>query len=54
MVMLGELYIDVHCYVICYIVSSPLHVCSFGFHLWWSYNLCYTRVDVDANTVGEA
>jgi len=44
--MIGELYVDLHYYVICYIVSSPLHVYGFGFHLRWSYNLCYTVVDI--------
>ena len=52
-VMLGELYVDVNYYVICYMVNSPLHVCGCGFHLWWPYNLCYTGVDVDADTIGE-
>jgi len=52
--MLGELHVNVHCYVKCYMVSSPLHVCSCGFHLWWSYNLCYTGVDIDADTIEEA
>jgi len=33
------------------VVSSPLHVCGYGFHLRWSYNLCYTRVDGDVDTV---
>ena len=32
-VMLGELYVDIHGYVMCYMVSSPLHVCGCGFHL---------------------
>jgi len=43
-----------YCYVICYMGSSPLHICGCGFHLQWSYNLCYTRVDDDADASGDA
>jgi len=35
MEMLGGLYVDVHCYVIYYMVSSPLHVCGCRFHMLW-------------------
>jgi len=31
--ILGELYVDMHDYVMRYIVCSPLHVCGCGFHL---------------------
>lgn len=58
MMMLCELYVDMHYYVVCGMVSSPLHVCGYGFHMQWSYNLDYIAVDdgVDdgADTVGEA
>jgi len=37
-----------------YLVSSPLYVCGCGFHLWWSYNLYYTRVHVGADPNGDA
>jgi len=51
--ILGELYVDIHGYVMCNMVSSPLHVCGCGFNLRLSYNLRYMEVDVDAYTVGE-
>jgi len=35
-------------------VSSPLHVCGYGNHLRWSYNLCYTGVDVGVDASGDA
>jgi len=54
MIMLGELYVDMHDYVMRYMVWSSFHICGYGFHLRWSYNLCYTGVDVDTNLVGEA
>jgi len=46
-VMLGELYDDIHCYMMCYMVSSPLNLCGCAYHLRWSYNFCYMGVDVD-------
>ena len=33
MIMLGESYVNIHCYVMCYMVRSPSHVCDCGFHL---------------------
>jgi len=42
------------CYVMCYMVGSSFHVSGCDFYLWWLYNLCYTRVNVDTDTVREA
>jgi len=43
MVMLGELYVDVHCYVTCYMVTSPLHVFGYDFHLRYQYLIIRSR-----------